>query len=191
MNEGGWTLSPASEMLNPDIQAHTEVTELRYIDHQLAGTLRTNLETSCQGFFTELKNLYESKDGDDWMPKFLISFLLLHHWEILMKQQEAIARERKVEVSGAVRLAWSVSHANNDSNDFQTWTFQIQCVRALTIFSITTISIRTVKDSRLIGKMVECTRSKDSPRVTDSSLNTLPTSLSTKVSSGYDSCNSH
>ena len=104
MNEGGWTLSPASEMLNSDIQARTEVTELRYIDHQLARTLRTILETSCQGFFTELKNLYDSKDGDDWMPKFLISFLLLHHWEILMKQQEAIARERKVEVSGAVRL---------------------------------------------------------------------------------------
>ena len=109
MNEGGWTLSLASDtlasdVLTSDIQAHTEVTEIRYIDDQLAKTLGDALAKICQKIFRGLKSLYKSQDADDWLPKFLVTYILLHHWETLMKQQEAIARERKIEVSGVVRL---------------------------------------------------------------------------------------
>ena len=123
MYEGGWTLS-SSETPISKILTNTDVTEVHYIDHQLAWTIKRALETLCK-FITgkQLKELYISTaDADHWMPKFLATYLLLHHWEMLMQQQARVAHERKVPVSDIVGLLVHQSvKTNGYSNDSQMW----------------------------------------------------------------------
>ena len=121
MYEGGWTLSPSSEEPISNILANTDVTEMHYIDHQLALTIKSALENICKVITGErLKKLFESIDADNWMPKFLASYVLLQNWEMLMKQQNEVARSRKVLVSDIIGLLvhqWVKT--NENSNDFQ------------------------------------------------------------------------
>ena len=99
MNEGYWKLSHDSE-----ICANTEITDMRYLDVQLAKTLKLNLAKQSQAVLRGVKVLFESKKPEDWMAKFVTTYILLHSWEVLMKQQHEIARERKLEVCGVIDL---------------------------------------------------------------------------------------
>ena len=77
---------------------------MRYLDVQLAKTLKHNLAKQSQAIMRGLKVLLESKKAEDWMAKFVATYILLHNWELLMKQQHEIARERKLKVGGVIDL---------------------------------------------------------------------------------------
>jgi len=94
MNEGGWKLSCTAP-----ICADMEITDMPFLDHQLALILKSALADICKRIMKGLTALYRSKDSHNWIPKLLASYILLHSWQMLMKQQREMAIERGLEVS--------------------------------------------------------------------------------------------
>ena len=97
MNEGGWNFGCESGPC-----ANIDITETAYLDHQLTRSIQRTLNTTAETIIEGLLNLHKSEESIDWIPKFLATYILLRHWEMLCQQQHAIALERKVDVSDAI-----------------------------------------------------------------------------------------
>jgi hypothetical protein len=94
-NESGWVIrNPHVIGIGSDSTA--DIHEVPYVEHQIGWILMNNfLAPFCTTVLRDMQAIYASTQADDWLSKFLATFIILHSYEMLVQRQKAFTIKRK------------------------------------------------------------------------------------------------
>jgi hypothetical protein len=93
-NESGWVIrNPQLIGIQSGVMA--DIKEAPYVDYQIGEILVNDfLVPLCSNLLRDLQTMYASTKSDDWLGKFLATFIILHSCELLAKRQRAVTIKR-------------------------------------------------------------------------------------------------
>lgn len=97
--EGGWRFSQEQMLgLQASQGGAALLTSAPFIDYQMSAVLIDILESKRQDLLDRLQRLARKHDPRYWYILFLITYILLHSYSKLAKQQAQFARNRGMKV---------------------------------------------------------------------------------------------
>ena len=100
MIEGGWHLS-GSDSSTFEVPPENDMFYLHnapLVDYQFAGTIWKILTPLRNKVLKQLDEMYDRNKKEEWFGLVLVTFVILHGYGLLMKQQRDLAREFKSKV---------------------------------------------------------------------------------------------
>lgn len=102
--EGGWEFRGA-ETLNLDPQGAQPVrlASAPFVDYQFSAIMVEDiLSPLAEDVLRQMRSMIHKKKPENWFAIFLASYILLHSYGLLMKQQRDFSARRQNKVSGTV-----------------------------------------------------------------------------------------
>ena len=92
--ESGWVIRNPQSVGIPE--PNNKLNEIPYVEHQLTRMLINDfLDPLSTEVLADIDKIKKSSKSDDWLARFLATFIILHNYELLVKRQKAFTISRK------------------------------------------------------------------------------------------------